>query len=720
MRACVWRAWARLLVGAAVPLRRSAGLWLAGGVLGWSGVQAAPAQATAYPVSESEIRVAWEKPADATAVRIERRPAKVRGWQVLAEAEEGTAFRDRDVEAGEQYYYRVSVAGAAPGAPAVLARAQADDRPRGERTLRFQQGLNGYEHSLGIGIDQRRPGFSDASGLVWVVTADNGAAESQALLRFDEVFGPGPAQVPDGAKISSAVLRVFVSKEPEAWTRNRVFFHPLQVPWGRGSAWNFAGWGGDGVQCDDREAKQEPTAHVAFSNAGYYYNLDVTSAVRAWAAGEANHGWLLRNRMSNNFGFSTPQSAAIHERPELIVTFDTDPTNRAPRIVSQHAEPAGAAEVQLEAVVEDDDEAIDVVFHARRRAEAEEDFTVIVLPDTQYYVAEKHGGRPEMFHAQIDWIIRNAPSLNIGFVLHVGDIVDHGDRYHAQWKHASAALYRLDDPQATGRPEGIPFAVCVGNHDQTPNGDVHGTTGFFNRYFGTSYFGRKSHFGGNYGDNNDNHFFRFQVGGLKFLVLSLEYNRPRRDAELMKWADGVLKAHPDHRAIVLTHYTMEPGPQGPFSPDGASVYHHLRANPNLMMILGGHITGEGRRTDVHEGRTVHSLVQDFQFDGEGGAGFLGVLTFSPRRNEIRVQTYSPWLDQWRRDPASDYTLACDFGTSIDEFRELGRARVRTGEPARHRWSGLNADAEYEWFTEASDGAKRARGEPMLIPAAGPR
>src|SRR3954469_6924532 len=32
-------------------------------------------------------------------------------------------------------------------------------------------------------------------------------------------------------------------------------------------------------------------------------------------------------------------------------------------------------------------------------------FTLVALPDTQYYVSSKNGGSPGMFYAQTDWIL---------------------------------------------------------------------------------------------------------------------------------------------------------------------------------------------------------------------------------------------------------------------------------------------------------------------------
>src|SRR5919112_510441 len=85
-------------------------------------------------------------------------------------------------------------------------------------------------------------------------------------------------------------------------------------------------------------------------------------------------------------------------------------------------------------------------------AQPQGDFTVIVLPDTQNYSANN----PAIFNAQTQWIVDNASTLNIQFVLHEGDIVDLGEDA-AQWKNADAAMKRLDGK--------MPYVAVIGNHD---------------------------------------------------------------------------------------------------------------------------------------------------------------------------------------------------------------------------------------------------------------
>ena len=45
------------------------------------------------------------------------------------------------------------------------------------------------------------------------------------------------------------------------------------------------------------------------------------------------------------------------------------------------------------------------------------EFSIVVIPDTQMYV-EQH---PEVFEAQIDWIVANEVAESIIYVAHLGD-----------------------------------------------------------------------------------------------------------------------------------------------------------------------------------------------------------------------------------------------------------------------------------------------------------
>lgn len=40
--------------------------------------------------------------------------------------------------------------------------------------------------------------------------------------------------------------------------------------------------------------------------------------------------------------------------------------------------------------------------------DASDEFTIAILPDTQYYTSEKNGGKNEMFISQTKWIAENA------------------------------------------------------------------------------------------------------------------------------------------------------------------------------------------------------------------------------------------------------------------------------------------------------------------------
>ncbi len=374
---------------------------------------------------------------------------------------------------------------------------------------------------------------------------------------------------------------------------------------------------------------------------------------------------------------------------------------------------------------------IDVVFFGRPAppAPAGDEFTVPLLPDTQFYSGELHGGGGDLFNAQTDWIVENHIGLNMPFVLHLGDIVQRGDIKSGQpnareWAIAAEAMYRLEDPETTGLPEGIPYAMNVGNHDQEPIWDPEGTTLFYNQYFGVDHFSGRHYYGGHHGDDNDNFYMLFETGpfrsnrlglidrlpgAVRFIVISLEY-REFADPDVLEWADTLLKAHPDHRGIVVSHHLMSPGFPGAWSPYGEAIYETLKDNPNLDLMFGGHITGEGHRIDTYNGNTVISMMADYQGMPDGGSAYMRLLTFRPGHHDILLNTYSPWLDAHLPRWHNPSTLPYDFGRGTAPFGEIGRVTVSAGSPVEFPWDGLEAGVDYQWYAVLSGNAGTARTE----------
>jgi hypothetical protein len=322
-------------------------------------------------------------------------------------------------------------------------------------------------------------------------------------------------------------------------------------------------------------------------------------------------------------------------------------------------------------------------------------FTIVAIPDTQYYSASY----PATFEAQTQWIVNNRTALNIAYVAHEGDIVDDSSQT-TRWTNANAAISILDT-----LPD-LPYGLCVGNHDENPNGDPNGTTAF-NTWFPYTRYQTRPWYGGHYGTNNDNHYILFSAGGMDFIAIHLEFGYGS-DAGVLTWAEGLLQANPNRRAIVSEHDILNVGTPASWTAQGQPIYDALKDNPNLFLILCGHNHGEGSRVDVYNGHTVYSLLADYQSDPNGGNGYLRTMEFVPASNEIRVKTYSPTLGTYMTDADSQFTLSYDMGGV--SFTELGTVSgVASGSNATFPWTGLDIDATHEWYATVTDGYRTVAG-----------
>jgi hypothetical protein len=343
-------------------------------------------------------------------------------------------------------------------------------------------------------------------------------------------------------------------------------------------------------------------------------------------------------------------------------------------------------------------------------------FSIILLPDTQYYTAEPqgtNGGTNFMFKAQTNWIATNRQALNIAFVGQLGDCTEHGDANEVEWKRVDTSIRTIEDPLLTGLPQGIPYGLSVGNHDQSPiGGGVSASTSFFNQYFGISRYTGRSYYGGHYGSNNDNHFELFSASGVDFIVISMEYD-PNPPAAVLDWAASLAQTYSNRKLIVMTHFGInETGsPQPSFGAQGSAIYNKLREYPNFILFVCGHIhqvDGEARRVDTYNGNTVHTIISDYQSRPFGGNGLLRIMEFDPALNKVSVKTYSPYTNTYETDADSQFELDVNLNTT--NYTLIGEApNAASGSSPCVFWPGLLPNTQYEWYAQLSDGESITNG-----------
>jgi hypothetical protein len=337
-------------------------------------------------------------------------------------------------------------------------------------------------------------------------------------------------------------------------------------------------------------------------------------------------------------------------------------------------------------------------------------FTILPIPDTQFYTSEKNGGKNATFKVQTKWIVDSMKAKNIVYAIQLGDCVEDGDNggNDIQWKRADTSMKILEDPVTTLKQHGLPFGICVGNHDQSPPGPT-GTTVLYNQFFGASRFAGRSYYGGHYGANNDNHYQLFSASSFDFISISLEYDT-QADTNVLRWADSLLKAYPTRRGIVSSHWLINSN--GTFSAQGQATYDKLKNNANLDLMLCGHINpnGEARRSDTFNKHVTHTLLSDYQDRTNGGNGWLRIMEFNPGANTISVKTYSPTLNQFETDANSQFVLSYQMSNSWDTIAVV--IDSPSGSSPSAVWKGLKDKHRYDWYAIVSDTVKNVTTSPV--------
>lgn len=354
-----------------------------------------------------------------------------------------------------------------------------------------------------------------------------------------------------------------------------------------------------------------------------------------------------------------------------------------------------------------------------------EDFSLVVLPDTQMYshYAETRTkdcntngedcdwGR---YAEQAIWIKYYAPSTryNIKQVIHLGDVVHHSNDPD-EWEEAYNAHAILHDA-------GIPFTVVPGNHDLSDDlidgfGQARASDpskiDYFYRKQTRRYTEFRSQFPASFQSNNgvqvfpwidgcdnctENNYSSFTGSGTKYVVINLEF-APSKDA--VCWANRVIAANSMAKVIVVTHayqnntYRHSTYPIRSDDDDidlrligsnAQELFDELiRRNSNIFLVLSGHRGGSElvsqnikMTANPAQSYSVHQILTDFQTewdyglfpdneDGVTGNGWLRRLAFVPASSVVRAYVVS----------TADYDYGMTSGFGYAEFTKGGAVDV---------------------------------------------
>ena len=151
----------------------------------------------------------------------------------------------------------------------------------------------------------------------------DGSPLRHAVLKFPNIFGSGPNQIPLGSSITSATLTLEVTNtagdHPSVWQITESWVES-QVSWDNRSTGPTVTWSDPGVDgTTSHKATKEgdfPTSSTGFQS------LSVTTSVQNWSDGEANEGWVFTNNSpANGIDLSSSEHGTPANRPKLSVTY---------------------------------------------------------------------------------------------------------------------------------------------------------------------------------------------------------------------------------------------------------------------------------------------------------------------------------------------------------------------------------------------------------------
>jgi hypothetical protein len=351
------------------------------------------------------------------------------------------------------------------------------------------------------------------------------------------------------------------------------------------------------------------------------------------------------------------------------------------------------------------------------------------------------------YQQALQWTADNAASKKIAYTANTGDIINN-DLVNPDAKNADGSLTypglndQVDAENGFASKEfkrlegsGVVNQTIAGNHDNQVGAETGADSRFSKAFTASGYYAQAQQWpsGASYhawdettdsdgktatpGKDNQNNYVLFSAGGLDFVAVGLSYGVTKDEAE---WANQVFARYRDRNGILITHSYLAAAksPDGrdvATTGDGSRLYRQVAAaNPNVFLVLAGHIHGVGTNLKTYQTNTTQithhtvEMLADYQnytlpartiftadtcpkcvfgtdgsidTNGDGvvdhqaadmlffGAAYQRVLQFNVKNSTMSVDTYSPFFDAFgntANDPAARYNGAEDnFTVPVD-------------------------------------------------------
>ena len=166
------------------------------------------------------------------------------------------------------------------------------------------------------GVNGAAPDTSYATAGYIAVSVTSGG---HALIRFENLFGNGPHQIPPGSTITSATVSLYLSGVATSGS-DIAQMQRMLVAWQDTATYNSMTTSGPGIQHDNVEARRKADASSNVS-IGSTKSFVVTATVQEWANGAPAYGWALWRDSATNMNVTLSNNSVIPRRPLLSVTY---------------------------------------------------------------------------------------------------------------------------------------------------------------------------------------------------------------------------------------------------------------------------------------------------------------------------------------------------------------------------------------------------------------